>query len=247
MSTWVLLRGLTRETRHWGDFPAKLQFMLGDASVIAIDLPGNGSLREQRSPDTVEAMVERCRAQLQRREIDGPCNLVAMSLGAMVVVAWAARYPGEVGRCVLINTSMRPFSVFHQRLRPTNYLALLRLALFGSTPEKWEETILRITSSDAQAHANVLPQWAAYRRQLPVSRANAIRQLVAAARFRAPEQKPTADILLLASARDALVAPCCSRAIATAWQVPLALHPTAGHDLPLDDPQWVARQIRDWR
>jgi hypothetical protein len=26
----------------------------------------------------------------------------------------------------------------------------------------------------------------------------------------------------------------------------LALHPTAGHDLPLDDGDWVARVVRLW-
>jgi hypothetical protein len=26
----------------------------------------------------------------------------------------------------------------------------------------------------------------------------------------------------------------------------LAIHPGAGHDLPLDDAPWVAQQVRDW-
>jgi pimeloyl-ACP methyl ester carboxylesterase len=40
----------------------------------------------------------------------------------MVAVEWASRYPQEIARCVLINTSMRPYSRFHQRLRWQNYL-----------------------------------------------------------------------------------------------------------------------------
>jgi hypothetical protein len=30
------------------------------------------------------------------------------------------------------------------------------------------------------------------------------------------------------------------------WKTSLAIHPDAGHDLPLDDAAWVARQVRDW-
>jgi pimeloyl-ACP methyl ester carboxylesterase len=41
----------------------------------------------------------------------------------MVAVEWASRYPQEIARCVLINTSMRPYSRFHQRLRWQNYPA----------------------------------------------------------------------------------------------------------------------------
>jgi hypothetical protein len=38
----------------------------------------------------------------------------------------------------------------------------------------------------------------------------------------------------------------CSLAIADAWHCALALHPDAGHDLPLDAPQWVIEQVRHW-
>jgi pimeloyl-ACP methyl ester carboxylesterase len=26
----------------------------------------------------------------------------------------------------------------------------------------------------------------------------------------------------------------------------MKLHPDAGHDLPLDDPEWIIQQIRNW-
>lgn len=50
-------------------------------------------------------------------------------------------------------------------------------------------------------------------------------------------------MLLLSSDPDQLVSSQCSRAIASVWQRPLVLHPFAGHDLPLDDPQWAADQV----
>ncbi|MBC8056975.1 MAG: alpha/beta fold hydrolase, partial [Rhizobiales bacterium] len=82
--TWVLLRGLTREQRHWGAFPAAFGERVGAARVIALDLPGNGELHGEASPTRVEAMAAHARADLQRRGIAPPYHLLAMSLGAMV-------------------------------------------------------------------------------------------------------------------------------------------------------------------
>ena len=47
-------------------------------------------------------------------------------------------------------------------------------------------------------------------------------------------------------ARDRLVSARCSAAIASAWALPLEVHAAAGHDLPLDDPAWVAARIVEW-
>mgnify|MGYP006213324299 FL=1 len=84
------------------------------------------------------------------------------------------------------------------------------------------------------------------RRQRPVSGRNALRQLLAAARYRAPATAPQPPLLLLASRHDQLVASRCSQALAAAWNLPLVMHPFAGHDLPLDDPAWVVEQVRQW-
>lgn len=244
MQTWILLRGLTRESRHWGDFVGQFQYALPGSQVIALDLPGNGSLNQQCSPLRVQNMVAHCRAQLVSRNIAPPYHVLAMSLGAMVAVAWADAHPQEVAANVLINTSMRPFNPFYQRLRPANYGVLLKLTLLGATPEAWERAVLRLTSN--RASDDILPMWQALRQECPVSRANALRQLTAAARFRAPPIKPPAPTLLLASEQDHLVSVNCSKALARHWQSDLRVHSSAGHDLPLDDGPWVAAQAREW-
>jgi pimeloyl-ACP methyl ester carboxylesterase len=53
-------------------------------------------------------------------------------------------------------------------------------------------------------------------------------------------------VLVLASAGDRLVDPGCSRSLAKAWKLPIAVHPTAGHDLALDDGPWVAAEVKRW-
>lgn len=244
MKTWIFLRGLTRESGHWGGFIEQFQRALPESQVMTLDLPGNGALHQERSPARVADMVAHCRMQLLARGIQAPYHLLAMSLGAMVATAWAQGHPGEIAANVLINTSMRPFNPWYQRLRPANYGRLLRLAGLAAPPEVWERSILRMTSQ-LQSEA-VLKHWLSLRRQHPVSRANAWRQLLAALRFCALTDAMQTPTLLLASEQDQLVNVQCSRTLARHWGCSLQLHPRAGHDLPLDDAVWVADQVRRW-
>ena len=141
---------------------------------------------------------------------------------------------------------MRPFSPFYHRLQWRNLAPLLQLALQWRSADAAERIVLHITSNRANDHRTELEQWACVRRQRPVSARNALRQLLAAARYQASVRAPVAPILLLGSLNDQLVSSQCSQAIAEAWGRPLHLHPFAGHDLPLDDPQWVIDQVLRW-
>ncbi|MET0209726.1 MAG: alpha/beta hydrolase [Burkholderiaceae bacterium] len=246
MTTWVLLRGLTRERGHWGEFVALLRQRLAGATVVALDLPGNGTLNHLASPTRIGAMADWCRAEVRRLGLAPPYRLLAVSMGAMVAIDWAFSAPDEVAGCVLINTSLRPFDPFHRRLRPANYGALLRLAWPGASPLQRERTILRLTSRNKAAADAALDAWVRLRASRPVSTRNALRQLIAAARFRAPEAAPAVPLLILASAHDALVDVRCSLHLAERWHADLAVHESAGHDLPLDDAPWVVAQVARW-
>lgn len=247
MSTWILLRGLMREQRHWGRFPGQLLEALPGATLVTPDLPGNGIHHRLASPHTVAAMVEFCRQELQARGLQPPYSLLALSLGGMAAVEWASRYPGEIDLAVLINTSMRPYSRFHQRLRWRNYPDIVRMLADG-TVEAQERLILRLTSrhGDTAEREGLLRRWLGYQRDYPVARANALRQLWAAARYRAPAVRPAAPVLVLSSAGDGLVDPRCSQQLAQAWRADHRVHPDAGHDLPLDDGDWVAARVAQW-
>ena len=120
------------------------------------------------------------------------------------------------------------------------------LALTPRSAIAHERTILRLTSRNPAAAADVLGDWSALRRTRPVSATNALRQLLAAARYRAPVSPPAVPLLVLASRRDRLVDWRCSQELARRWRAEIAVHPTAGHDLTLDDPAWVADQIERW-
>ena len=59
-------------------------------------------------------------------------------------------------------------------------------------------------------------------------------------------KRPMTDALLLASRGDRLVHWKCSSTLEQRWQWTLKLHPDAGHDLVLDEPEWILRQLAEW-
>ncbi len=243
---WVLLRGLVRESRHWGALPDLLAQAQPTHAVLCPDLPGNGVRNGEPSPTRIEAMVEDCRAGLKAGGHLPPYHLLALSLGGMVAASWAASHPHEIAALVLINTSMRPFSPFYERLRPACYAQLLCAAAASDNLPRREALILGLVSNNAARRDAALPAWVALARQNPVSRRNAMRQLLAAARFRASAVAPAAPALVLVSQNDRLVAATCSHALSRAWGAALAVHPAAGHDLPLDDAPWVVDEVVAW-
>ena len=243
---WIFLRGLTREAAHWGRFPDDFRQALPAEHVLALDLPGNGEFHRLASLLSVSSTVDFCRAELAGRGIKPPFFVLAMSLGAMVAADWACRFPHDIAGCVLVNTSFRAFSPFYHRLRPRNYPALLRLALAGGAPGDIEAAVLGLTSHRTAGRQSMLAAWIDTRLRRPVTAVNALGQLMSAARYQARLKPPEPPLLVLCSRLDGLVHADCSRAIAARWKCPLAVHPWAGHDLPLDDPDWVIGQVRHW-
>ncbi len=243
--TWTLLRGILREHRHWGDFPNHLEKSFPGATLFCPDLPGNGEQYSQLSPTHIEEMVEAVRSQLVAKNITYPVNIIAISMGAMVATAWLHRYPKEVKSATLINTSMRPFSPFYHRLRPSTYLKLIQA--FSSGTAVREEVFFDLTVNLSSKKQETVNRWIRYSDEYPVNGSNAFRQFIAASRFSGPNSVDRVPVLLLASRKDRLVNYQSSIKIAKAWKCPIVFHPDAGHDLPLDDPQWIIDQLSRWR
>ena len=246
--TWVLLRGLVREQKHWENFPSLLQAAHQQDRVITLDLPGNGLFYNEKSPKEIGQMVAHIRAQLNSAGVTGPVHVVALSLGAMMAVQWLRQASNEVAFAALINTSASRFSPFWERLRPANYSRLLCDAVFSRDAVKKEKAILDITLNlhSEETRSTLAHKWAGYAELQPVSLKNSLRQLYAAMRFRAPSSLPeSVPVVLINGAGDRLVSPACSQDLAQAWQVPLKVHPRAGHDLPFDDPQWLIDTLTD--
>jgi len=248
MSAWLLLRGLTRESRHWGELPVRWRVAgLGDTAPL--DLPGNGTACREPVPARVEDMMEIVRGKARGAGLAPPHRILAMSLGAMVATAWAQRYPDEVAALVLINTSMRPFSTAPERLRPANWPALAGMALRWHDRAHCERVIHRLTCARRDTEAADVAAWQQIANSAPVSRQAAWRQLLAAARYRAQASPPACPTLIVTSGEDRLVNPVCSDRLARNWQarhVRQVRHPWAGHDLPHDDTGWLCTAVANW-
>jgi pimeloyl-ACP methyl ester carboxylesterase len=244
--TWIFLRGLIRQHRHWEDFPQRFKTALPGSEVVTLDLPGNGDLFDRRSPVSISGMVDSVRKQLHQLNIQTPVNVLALSLGAMTVIEWMEQFPAEVERAVLINTSLRGMSRFSERLRPANYGAMLRDLLINRDPLEHERLILDLTTNLYPRKEQLAQRWAAYARKQPTSRLNLLRQLMAAASYSAPVARPHEHVLILQSLGDQFVDPVCTTRMAEAWRWPVISHPSAGHDLPLDDGDWIIEQVQKW-
>lgn len=232
--TWLLLRGLLREQGHWGDFPSQLQQHLPDIKIITLDIPGNGLKHLEKSPSSIAEMVDELRCQYK---VEQPLNILALSMGGMMATNWMQRFPHEISKAVLINTSLKKINPFYHRLRPSNYLRLL--GLMSNSHDKKEKSILKLTTNNPLRRQKALGNWLDIARTRGVSKRNAIRQIIAASTFSPQEKPPIQDILFLNSQHDRIVNPKCSEHIAITWRKSLITHPTAGHDIPLDDPEWV--------
>ncbi|MDX1677938.1 alpha/beta hydrolase [Arsukibacterium sp.] len=236
----MLIRGLTREQRHWGRFNPMLADRLAKP-VLSFDFAGTGELYQQRSPATVNALRQTVRNQLLASPLfAGRVHLVALSLGGMLAADWALAHPLEVASITLINSSARPLAPFYRRLHWQNYPALAGLIWLSAS--KREQRILQLTTTQAYQDPHLVRQWQAWQQQRPVSAMNALRQLLAASRFKL-QTKPACPALILSSLGDKLVSPQCSVALAHYLQATHCQHSWAGHDIALDDPVWLAEQI----
>ena len=243
---WVLLRGLVRQKRHWEQFPSRLEQAFPDAQIHLLDLPGNGSLCDRPSPLSIREMVEAARRQLKVQKVSEPIHLLSISMGGMVTVEWMHQYQEEIAGAVIINSSLGNMGSLFERLRPQNYPAILKNIILQQSGYRREKLILDISSNLYPHKAELAKKWQQYALTHPTSTKNAMRQLLAAARYRGPNSRPHAHALVLRSAQDLLVNPKCSEVLAKAWNWPLFTHEKAGHALALDDGAWIIEQIQGW-
>lgn len=243
----MLIRGLSRQKLHWGDFPEHLKVLSG-SDILFEDLPGFGELNHESSPGTIEEIAEQLAPKVFSEEnlIDGKINLLGISMGGMVALALAQAYPEKVASLTLINSSFRPYARFYQRLQPKAYGGFLK-AWFNPVMRYSEREILRLSSNLRDSDERVLDEWLAHRRNQPPSRRAAIKQVLAASRFQCKAQKPVEHILFIAAKQDRIVSHQCSENAARAWGAEYRCHHYAGHDLALDAPQWLAEQVIEWR
>ncbi|MGF1792496.1 alpha/beta hydrolase [Photobacterium profundum] len=236
----VLIRGLLREQRHWGDFLNQLNTQFPKRQIICVDLAGNGKRHKLQSPKSIPAMVQDLRIQLRLKlTTDTPVDLIALSMGGMIAISWMTLFPAEIRSAILMNTSVRPLSPFYQRLNWRQYLTTVRMLLNQS---EQQETLIFNMTSNQPIQAKVIENWTQWKKECPITAQNVFNQLLASSMFCFTE-KPKQPVMLLGSSNDRLVSHQCSESLAKHTEWSLINHTTAGHDLTLDEPEWVAKQV----
>lgn len=239
----ILLRGLAREAAHWMQFPEQLHNALGaEYQIHCIDFPGCGSRYRQTALDSIPAMADYARMQLAAQKITGPVHVVGISMGGMIALHWAQQFPRELASVTLINSSAGDQPLYW-RLRPRAWPAIMAALLLPMRLR--ERLVLRNVSNDRQKFSANLHQWLSIQQQRPVTRATIITMLGAAARFR-PAANCVVNGLVIASEGDHFVSCKASAELAQRFHWPLKLHATAGHDIPMDAPDWLSAHLADW-
>jgi pimeloyl-ACP methyl ester carboxylesterase len=258
MANFLCLRGLVRARGHWGPFPKifreRLNLTKGAPhDLYFIDGPGNGEFVNLQSPRNIEAHTKFIRSKWQelltRGEVahpETPLWLVGISLGGMISLDWLKQFPTEVRGAVVINSSLADLSGPFRRFQLKNIPKVLNLLAFPGSAEATERKILDLTT--ALLSPSEKDAWAKENAKVPLaSKANFFRQLIAAKNYRLKDfdrikalNKP---ILVVVGEKDGLVSPKCGEKIAAHLNASLVGHALAGHDLPLEAPQWLADQI----
>jgi pimeloyl-ACP methyl ester carboxylesterase len=245
-TAWILLRGLARESGHWGPFVDQFKAAFPGDDVIALDLPGVGEFAKERSPRSVQEIFTFVRAEaVKRAKSQSPFKLVAMSLGGMVAMDWMEEKPDDLSAVVLINVSAKGFSPAYKRLRWQVWPGFLKAVSSQSFKER-EKLLIDMLINSPEAREKALPVWVKIANEQRISYASFANQLLAAARFQGLKKEAPVPVLLLNGLGDRFVDPSCSTVLHEKWGWPLERHAWGGHDLPWDDPAWVINKIRDW-
>ncbi len=235
------LRGLARGRGHWGSFPKVLSSADADIELELLDIPGNGTRASEKLPLRPEKVIEMIRAQSRWVKRDESFSILGISLGGMLALKWAEMYPNEVSKVFVVNSSLGQLSPIFKRFQMKQISTLVKVLRESDIVER-EKTIINMTSNNQKVWDEHLAPMAAFSKQYQVSRLSFLRQLLVAASLRIPKSIET-GITIIGSQNDRLVDVSCSLKLAHYLNVTPKIHSWAGHDIPLDDPLWLAKVI----
>ncbi len=238
-----------RDQRHWSGFPNALQQVANGHPIYFLDTLGNGSQSHLTSPINIWEYADNIHAQLKQQEIVQPA-LVGLSLGGMIALELLAQQPDTISGIITINSSVNRLSPFYHRFSP---LYLMKAMLRARSPKQQsylEAVVLSLTSLTGQYDAELLTLWSQFRQTRKTRMDNAVRQVIAASRYKGPDSVEQGKLMVLFSDKDKLVNPSCSQKLATFYRAGQEQVTGAGHDIGLDQPQALAlavmKAIKHW-
>ena len=241
---WLLIRGLAREKRHWGEFPKRLENEFQGSQVLCLEIPGVGQKSHEKSLLSIEENVEHLREEFLRlkKESNEPWSVMAISMGGMFAMKWAQMYPEDFAHAFVINSSSSGISPLWDRLTPHALKEFLKIAVSKSNYDR-EKMVFELTSSK-DIDESIVKKWASYADLNPVTIPNFLRQIYSASKFKIPS-KLAIPLTVFSGAEDKLASPRCSKKLSEHFNCRLHIDEKSGHDLPLDNPTWIIENIKD--
>jgi pimeloyl-ACP methyl ester carboxylesterase len=241
----VMIRGLGRWSVHWHGLDKALAEYF---QVITLDARGLGqTTRVMTWKNLVSDLTDDVICVLDELKIPA-AHILGTSLGGMIALDFAIRYPTRVKKLCVINSSLGGRRL--SRMRPNAFITLVKAA--KQTPEDGYLRLARLLTSSrtsAEQVSQFAESWIALDQGVkPVI--VIIRQLLAAARF-APRiddlHKIKAPILVMVGEDDQFVSP--ANSIRIHQEIPhstLCVLAHAGHEPHVDQPQKVLAEVCDF-
>lgn len=238
----VLIRGLMSSSFHWHNFLPHLNSHFTNLLIHTPDIIGNGTKNKHLTPLCPKENVKGLKEQIssQNKKV-----LIGFSLGGMLAIEWARLHPDEIAGAILINSSLTGSPIW-KRFTPWSFIRIMMAGLHNDFNKK-EEKILRLTTQlKTNELSKIISEFAEIEFKYPTQSVNFMRQLYVATQISILNKKPDIPILIVNSRNDKIVHPTCSKKISADWNLELLEHEHAGHDLSLDDPQWLITHISNW-
>lgn len=240
----LLLRGLIRESKHWGEFPNQIQAHYPFVNVHTIDLPGAGNRNHLIAPTHIKDYIPQMRddyLKIKNEHKNGNWYLLSYSMGGMISMKWLSQYPEDFESGAIINTSAKNFATPFKRLG-LKAIKKIPSLLLTQNIQKREKIILNLITEIKKPSPEIIESWTKIQKDHPVSTINSFRQLIAASRFTTPREIKT-PLLFIASKNDSLAHYTTSIRLAEYFNCKYKVHEKAGHDIALDDPEWLIRVL----
>lgn len=210
----------------------QMKSVSGEFRVIALDLPGHGSL--SKTPLTLDAAVDTVQQTIDQ-DAGGRALLVGSSLGGYVAMEAACRRPEQIAGLVLSGASAEYRGLLGVRAR----INALMLRLFSANPVRRRmEGILEGTPLSA-SELSLIQNAGFY----PKSWARAF-QLVAGKNFRAKLQGYPGPVLILNGEDDTLNRKGEAALAAAAQHARIEIIENAGHLCNLQEPEAFSKAVR---
>lgn len=239
-----LILGIAREPDNWRHPIKTLQEVLPDFEVIALDNPGMGIHHKIRTPRLINGNLNFLKQKFDT--LKGDENyLLGWSMGGMIAAKWSQLYPDDIKGIILMSTSFGSLQMPWYRIR-LSIIPKVGLAIF-SRGKKRENLLFESICRNENNRQMLVEEWYKTQKEKPVKTINILRQLNACIYFLGINFKQNHPALIIGAVKDNLVNNKCSDKLAGFWKdAKYVVHPTAGHDVFNDDPQWVSNEIKVW-